>query len=248
MAIHYIYSGGESPKWYKKQKSVYKFLPLFDAFHCLDTSSFWFSNPERWKDPYEKLFLTASYQKQKESKEFPYGVLCFCARSDPNCEAAWRMYGNDTVRFCVHLETFMNRIGQSIGDRDVYVGKVMYKKRKDIKELTLNDLKGLFCCEGIPLDPYIASMFIKRESFRYEHEMRILIKYPKTANMVNGEEISFKDYKSVIKNVLLAPDTDRPDQKKNFFHKHYGFSVNKKDANVKKSSLYGSPARLTVKE
>lgn len=253
MAIHYIYTDLKkdfSKKSYSP-KTVYKYLSLRRAFECLDNNAFWFSNPMQWRDPYEKLFLKAKYFLRGVSRPagYPYDkIYCFCLRENPNCEAAWKMYGDDVVRFKIDWKGFVKMLEENTKDYDVYVGKIHYLKRKAIRDLTLMGIKKLFLCDGNAADPYVASMFIKRESFSYESEIRVLIRDRSDyAKWEKGKSLSLPNIRELVRGVLLSPECKRADGIKRLFVSRYQFSL-KGSPRVQKSSLYGNPKVLEVHE
>ena len=234
-----------------KKKLVYKHMSLENALKTLKTQSLWFSNPEKWKDPYEKRFLNAKYTSKGNEVSFLWKerLFCTCVTQTVSSEAYWNTYshGDIGVEFRIDREVLLNELEKYSSKYKIFIGKVEYMKTKDIKK---DELKK------IPFDPPITDavntnefaarlLLLKREAFHYEDEIRILLL---KKNKSNGEGLALKyscENTDLFKYILLDPNLKdyTYDVLKDVFISKYGFAQSR----VFRSHLYDPTEVDTIK-
>ena len=202
MSITFI---NTSEKLFLSRRYIYRYTTIDNALEMLSKSLIKFRNPEFWNDPFEKLFLNASFHI--EGKEYPSplknNIYCICFTGTDSSEAFWNIYSpnKDGIRLKVNRKKLLETFDDTF-DIDFYVGKVQYKKSKFIKiDNWENDTKSIV--EGKITENFIRSMFQKRRAFKYEDEYRIII-VPRKKTIVN-ELTLIANYKPIFSDLLIHP-------------------------------------------
>ena len=242
-----------SEKEFLSSKRLYKHLPLEFALKTIEDKSLWFSNPKVWDDPFEKRFLEAKYTRTGKEVSFSWidRVFCTCMTMTSSSEAYWKAYSTDQI--CVELrinrEVLLEELKKLTG-YEVYLGKVEYMQTKDI-------IKPI---KDIPFDPRIAGynrsgkvaarlFMLKRISFSYENEFRILINPPKKINK-NGVSVPYLcDPTDLINQIVIDPRVgDRTfNMLKSWFGDRYGFErTDAGAARVLQSQLYAPQKQAVI--
>lgn len=197
--IHYVYFE-KKDSLENRSKSVFKYISTFYALSALKRQKLRFCNPAKWTDPFEKRsvgLLPAGGNRK---------VFCLCVSDDPNCEASWKLYSNGkgTMRFALNWNVLMEVLKQYASEYDIYVGKVKYVKRGVI----LSDEEQLLQKCSVK-NREVASFFLKRESYRYEREIRILLvgkdRNGQAESKDDSLDISFGNRENLVRRVVLSP-------------------------------------------
>ena len=179
-------------------KAIYKYMPIETALLCLQNNTIRFSIPANWTDPFERYFYTANYDNVMSSPEFDTRLFACCLTQNRDCEAAWKMYTNDTeknpcVQFKIYPGQFRAFAEKFVIEKGVmlYEGMVSYDL-DDYEILHLyqksnKNYPDIFT--EFNLEKYMNLMLLKRPFYKYEGEVRYLI---------HGDNFRFKhDYLDV---------------------------------------------------
>lgn len=236
----------------KDGRFVNKFMPLERALNLLNTRSFWFANPETWIDPYEKRFICAKYDGNKEFA-WKGRVFCTCFTNNATSEASWNAYSKDEpciqMTFCrKELLKVLDDYSSSNAHNQVYFDRVEYMQSKNINR----------ALSKIPFDPPVTPgssintmefktrlLLLKRKAFSYEEEFRAIIVKPKETKE-SGITVSIRDINSLICGITIGPKVrdDTFIMLRNLLVNQYGFN-NKR---VHHSDLYKTlPSDLIIK-
>lgn len=212
--INYI-NIAESDSSSPDKKTLFKYMSLSSALSLIQDKSLWFANPKTWKDPFESRFMNAQYQSQKGLYDCPWvdRVFCSCFTQTPCSEAFWvtRASNELLVRLTIDKEVLkegLNHLANS--GFDVYVGAVDYCETKNITG-SLSQIKFGSPYSGkidvADKDFFARLMLLKRNAFRYEDELRVLL-FADTAINRKGVEQLIKHglSKSLVTCVQLPPN------------------------------------------
>lgn len=231
------------------KKMIYKYMPLDYAIETIKNRYLWFSNPEKWKDPFEKRFINAKYLVNKNLYDFPLKgkVFSTCLTQTTSCEAHWSNYANGQIGISLKIkrQQLLEILKCNTDDYDIYIGKVNYLRTDEIRK-RLSEIEQIKDFSPLNLnnrEMLIRLLLLKRVAFRYEDEIRIFaIKKNKTRE--HGVKISY----SIMPNELIDTITIDPnvrsnteDLLKNFFKQVYDFSK------VYKSQLYSMSNNIEIK-
>lgn len=228
MPIHFVNFTKDE---FLSKKVLHRYMPLEYALKMLNEKALWFANPQIWKDPFEKRFITAKFKSGAKEQDFPWKdkVFCYCSTQTYTSEAYWNTYsrGQVGIEFMINRQVLLNELGKISKDLDVYIGRVEYMLTKNIK-------KSL---SSIPFDPPIPSNFdnemcarlllLKRIAFAYEDEVRILIVAKDKSKNKDGIKIQYSCKNTdLIQSITLAPSLEENTTKlfKDVFENKYEFS------------------------
>lgn len=167
-----------------KGKTIYKYIPIKTALLCLQNNTLRFSIPTKWVDPFEKYFYTANYSNVMSNPKFDTRLYACCLTQNSDCEAAWKMYTNDTdknpcVQFKIYPGQFRKFAEKVVREKgaDLYEGMVNYELN-DSEILHLyqkgNKNYSVFFAD-FSLEKYFNLMLLKRPFYEYEDEVRYMI-------------------------------------------------------------------------
>ena len=162
---------------------VYRIIPFKYLLDILINKELTFTQTKTWEDTYENYLLKSRYNigllkgRRLEGYQNNYYGICFTLKRES--DALWRIYSNDklSVRIKTKLSSIWN-LRNYINDSDeaiidVNVDKVKYLTLKRIKEhyaqIEVREIVDNFT--SYVMD----SMFIKRDEFHHEKELRIII-------------------------------------------------------------------------
>ena len=177
----YIYNlNGYDPK---KNKIVYRYMPLKRFYEYMKNQKMVFVSPAVWEDPYESKFLAINqkYEKLKGKKIF---CLCVTHKKIENEAAAWKMYSANDNSKCAKLyfnfDEFLSRLNEFAKreKKKVYIGNAIYSfTKKEIDKLDKDGEIGndIFFPKDFSIEHYLSLMCLKRPSFSFENEIRIFI-------------------------------------------------------------------------
>ena len=166
-----------------KPRIVQKYLPLSHFIDSVLKRYFYLSSPSEWEDPLEVKYLDFLNSNKKKAlklkdsqKLLQMSIFCSCMtyNDSENEEASWKSYGTDKekiIRVSYDFDKLCSILSKSVDDK-VYVGKLIYKSRKEIisptsiinnsSEVTEKDLEQL----------YINNFCLKQNAYAYEKELR----------------------------------------------------------------------------
>jgi hypothetical protein len=161
----------------KKQPFLFRFSTIERTLELLNENVIVFRNPEQWNDPFEKLFITATFRINNNVYSSPLKerIYCTCFTGTNNSEAFWNTYtpNRDGIRIKMNTEVLLKHL-ESIEGLSVYIGKVNYKFTDQIKFDRWEKEKDAII-NGIPNETFVKLMLQKRKAFKYEDEYRIIL-------------------------------------------------------------------------
>lgn len=178
-----------------------------------------FSNPENWKDPYEKLFLDSKYLfsgSEEDEYRLKNRVFCICLTPVNSSEAAWKVYGYAT-KFSIDTTKLVQVLEEHTKEYDIYIGKVNYKSASSLKRDSVMKLTGLSKEGFISSDEaWVRLLLLKRTAFKYEEEIRIiLVSKEKEPTLKDGVVLDSSIFlKDLFFHVEISPLLSVPASKK----------------------------------
>lgn len=164
------------------EEKLYKFIPLKHILTMFNTGNIRVSNIMQWEDVYENFFLKQNFfldGKPLNVEEVANNNFCMSWTTCRESDAMWRIYskcgsdyeGLDNVGIRVEasakqlLRTFWGRIYEA----PAYVKAVSYLGQNEIESGLMDRRVYDFH------DMAISSLNVKREEFRHELEVRLII-------------------------------------------------------------------------
>lgn len=199
----------------REDTNIYHLLPWRFALSIFKESRLRLSPVKTWKDrdPYELWWYSII---EKSVLQPAYG-LCWTTSSYD--EPVWRMaaFGREPcmlpivrIRSTVALLLWAAKQLSEGTDGSMYIGKVDYKKKNELTKLGRSDL-------------FSDKMFVKRNNFRIEKEIRLLILQKK--NYASEFHLNIEP-KKVINQIMISPHATEHQRKqlKSEFNK-YGITT-----------------------
>lgn len=198
----------------KASRAICRYIPSKNL--TKDRSSYiWFSNPLEWKDPFEKIFIEASYKLNGKS-DVEFGlkgrVFCLSIASNRRCEAAWSIYKCDS-QFVINKHRLIEILKSNLSKYDVYIGKIKYREESHL--CTASYVK-LFGKKFMSKDEcWVKFLFLKRFNYKYEEEIRIVLVDRKFKKERNGVPLSIKcPLSELYTSVYLRPNISKKNEQK----------------------------------
>lgn len=242
------------------KKILYKHMPLENALRFLKDKAFWFANPMTWKDPFEKRFIEAKYSMNGKDVKFRWRnrLFCTCMTQTVTSEAFWNTYnqGGIGIEFRFYREKVLEELSNYADKYMVFIGKAEYMLTDDIRK----GLRQIPFHPPIPKDislnseSFAARLFmLKRISFSYEDEIRIVIVKDKDSND-KGIALNYNcNNTDLIQSIIVDPNIEDYtfEMLNKVFINDYGFTpvlnAGKRYNRVLKSQLYVNPERAELK-
>ena len=248
---------GELNKQLQLRPYLHRIELLDRFFQILDNKEIVMVQPKCWTDPMENIIFNARIIKNGVPFEHPakdkiYGQ---CWSYDEDSYALWQIYTTKpddngiTMRHPgVRITTHLDRLNQlSYNNKgDFYYGVVDYLTQKDLLQLPKNK-EYIKCLQSDEInDEHVQSLLLKRKSYKYENEVRLLSIPNKRLIDAKNERICRIKIEPLefISSVRLDPSLN-PKEFKDLKEKivdHYGF----KPTAVTQSSL-GKQNKLIFK-
>ena len=239
-------------------RSFYRFMRK-EVFDNMLRGTFRFSNPSCWNDPYEKLFVNGNFDAIKYTKPTVYAA---CFTREPNSDASWKVYTEDKENDpCIRVEFDMNRFiealcfaGNQVDRFQLYIGDMSYDlQNNSLCALGKRTSKYHYLAFPEPFsdDNFVDLLLLKRKSFKYEQESRLII----LSDIEQEDSISLNYapmlLQSFVKSIQISPLC--PDKKAHELIYEIQKSVdalgripNGYDIEVGQSNLYKNVLPITV--
>lgn len=168
-----------------KSKNVYKYMQMTSFEKCMQGNNLMFKKPVKWPDPFESRFCLADYSQLSSTEIFSKAIYACCVSRDTENEAAWRMYSENYVNDpCVKINISVGQLRRfldefaSLHDAELYEGQVSYEL-KDSEILYLHKSNSKYYptfFNDFTKEKYLNLLTLKRRAFKYEGEIRYLIR------------------------------------------------------------------------
>lgn len=226
-------------------KSFHKYLSLERALQLLESKKMWFSNPLKWKDPFERRFIDGIYPSHKDFV-WKERVFCMCITRKATSEASWKAYSDSDIavklEFCA--EEYIDIIKKLPGMDSVFFGKVDYQQankiRKPLKKICFSDKSK----PSINSKLFKAKLLLlKRKAFEYECEFRAIV-VKKKKSSVSGIDVDIPNLHKLIKSITIGPTVGDNEYEmiKEYLKTKYNFSANQ----IMRSDLYREPSHPPI--
>lgn len=223
-------------------KFIYRIIPMVRLEQMLRTKQNTLVKIKLWEDPYENFFFKENFINRENHE--PIGTDYVSSKIYGQCwslfkdsDALWRIYSPD--KQCVRIRTTIAKLYNSVYIDDncmatTYIGSVDYKNKKDL----ISWIKGN---EPISMsninDVSVNSLFLKRNNFSHEKEVRVIYLCPGNVSD-NNEQI--KQYNidplDFIEEISFDPRCNESYYAayKSYLSKKYSYPL----AKINKSHLY----------
>ena len=189
-----------------------KYIPLERALQAVIDNKLWFSNPEKWLDPYESFFLNNSFDDHDCVLKNRVWVTCFTTRG--RSEAQWKAYTENDLALMLELDgqSLLNQLSEIMQkDATIYVGKVQYVPTRRFKESRCCDILGVTQSDlqGMPEEELsVRLMLLKRLAFQYENEIRVFLIFHNQLDKpnVDGGFVNGIFDNGIIKRITICPN------------------------------------------
>lgn len=209
MDTHIQFMDKRTTKLFSKTSKVplFKVTSLENSFDEFENHYIWFCNPAEWKDPYEQFFYRSTYN----TASFGLKDRCFIACFSPIrvLEPQWTIYSGK--EYSLAIEYNKEKLLQAIENFclknkcNAYIGHVQYKTTK--KLLSLNPKK--YCSQktykSFKDKNWCKLLFLKRNAFMYENELRIVLVFPDPHPCIKGKEMEYDDNIPIINSITTDP-------------------------------------------
>ncbi len=188
--------------------SLYRYMSLAQFLSIVENNKIFLNKVKNWEDPWEgpddQIPLRLKSGKLERHHSFLTSTTVGqCWTYEKDSDAMWRIYSSD--RQGVMIETSVESFGEIQGLREAVLAKVIYynrdnyiKKRTEIFE---NKSYG-----------YVGDMALKKEAFKHENEVRLLVCLQAYVKIKEALEISCMGFDfnpfTFIKSITFDPRAD----------------------------------------
>ena len=241
---------------------IYRFLKFEDLIDLFANNRLYFRRVDLWADPWENVARKMVFdvnENQVASGFCAAGTktagefYASCWTSQFDTDAMWRIYSGNSEAVCIKTtlrKFFCSTVPFTDIRMDAFVGPVKYIEGR-IEESRLKSLYNQMYDE---YPDYMIPIFLKRDAFQHEHEIRMAARYL-DVNLENGQPAhklttdkkglfwSLQDTE-FLEQIILPPQIgERKEQ-------YYREVISKYNDNleVRRSDLYASPADMKEPE
>jgi hypothetical protein len=158
-------------------KPIYRIDSVERVFEVLEKGYLTFVHPTLWDDPLENLVFNAKLTRNGAAFEHPKmrSIYGQCWTTDSDSYALWKIFAgeNDGIRVATYIEGIQR--ATSVDTSCLYYGKVRYLAKRAIDELP----KDKSFTDGLAsldlTDKHLSTLLLKRKSYQYEKEVRLLL-------------------------------------------------------------------------
>lgn len=190
-----------------KDRAINRVLPIERLMEMIQKKQLIMPQINHWEDPYENFFLRSEvYQDGEKVDLYGESELLFgqCWSLAEENDTMWRIYSPD--RKSVLIKTTINKLFNQIQRSglienesniglltDKYIGKVEY-----ITQNEFNEWRDTQVYSGNLTDNIIDSLYLKREYFRHEEEIRVIY-------LADNEDSNFTDSSKNLIKLSIEP-------------------------------------------
>jgi hypothetical protein len=165
--------------------------------------------PNCWQDPFENLIMNST-GILKDGREVSFEPIrehyyAQCWSLNKECDGLWRNYKGQN-EFAIKVKTNINKLFNSIYNihnkfhyLSYFIGKVEYFSDVKLKKYIENKFDVLGANSGIE---FAETLLIKRKSFNYEKEVRLIIRSEKSTNNLLQVDCDLNDF---IEEIIFDP-------------------------------------------
>lgn len=227
--LEQMVKGGDDEKIY-----LYRYVPLFSLLHSYDgCERLFMRRVDDWNDPYEERLFRIEFSDEADGCDFTHPlqnqVYGTSFTTGYNCEGQWRNYEDATNGPVVLLQINASRLFDALrqSKRQFYVGCVAYfdqnKVTDQIKKIVKDNAEVYkhYKGESANRESLLQPIFIKRQAFSYEREVRILTIEPGHDDKVLLADVN--GFTHLISQIIVSPLCSGPWQKaqKSILEKEY---------------------------
>lgn len=187
------YPNNQLVKYYSLENALLA-LPCDIKNEVAKCINIWFSNPTKWKDPYETCFLNNS--------KYGNRILAQSYTSNRASEAQWIAYSKDelSLQFSFDWTVLLKSLQESKEKCTAYIGNVQY--------LTINEIRDRVAAYSKLKGPesLVKQLFLKRLPYSYEEEIRIVLVYDKDLEAKYAEGKIIENFPmSLLNRITICP-------------------------------------------
>ena len=198
---------------FRKEVKIYRIYTLDRLLEMFQQEKFTFLSPSKWKDPYEKRFLTLNITDNEQQMLIPtvpqgdplnYNLYAQCWTGLQESEAFWRVRSpnNDGINITVKTNDLYHFLDAR--PENIYIGKVKYLSLTKIFDP--NEIRNeLLLSGGDNLLFHLRLLLRKRRAYRYEKEYRIFLLSDQATIAEVYDILNFNPCQ-IIYRLMLHPD------------------------------------------
>lgn len=191
---------------------IYRIFSVSRFKELLNTKKLVLVNPEKWDDPFENFFLRANAVESSgalvslENIAKSWYGQCWTFTEDS--DALWRIYSlkKDGIRVTTTVRKLFSHIwneNDKFKSLNYFIGSVAYKDRSEIEDFMSNTTFWDIVLGG-QNDGFAKLLCMKRNEFKHENEVRLLIH----DNDKHGKDGCYEvdiEYQSIFEEICLDP-------------------------------------------
>jgi hypothetical protein len=168
-----------------------------------------FDVPDRWKDPFEKLFYNPPIKVGNKT----YYIVCLCFIYDivQGEDSLWSTHGkiltttksitDSIVRATFDVQALCKELSKANPEVTFYLAPIDYSHSRE--EILQQRKRRTAYTE---IEEFIGDMLLKRKAFSYEHEVRLFAVCERPFQIGNNFcLLKLKHTKSIITSIMLPP-------------------------------------------
>ncbi len=193
-------------------RKIYRIFSVSRFKELLNTKKLVLVNPEKWDDPFENFFLRANAVESSgelislETIAKSWYGQCWTFTEDS--DALWRIYSSkkEGIRVTTTVRKLFSLIWNETDkfkSLNYFVGSVEYKNRKEIEE-TMGNTSFWDIALGGQNDGFAKLLCMKRNEFKHENEVRLLIHENNNQGKNGCYEVDV-EYQNIFEEICLDP-------------------------------------------
>ena len=189
-------------------KSLFRYMSLAQFLSIVENRKLFLNKVKRWEDTWEGPddqlpMITESGEKVYSESLLTSSTVGQCWTYDKDSDAMWRIYSPD--RQGIMIETNVDCFREIQGLRRAVLAKVIYFNKDNYIEKRNEIAENRSYC-------YAGDMALKREAFKHENEVRLLVclqGYKEISNWWDIPVVGFEfDPQTFIKSITFDPRAD----------------------------------------
>lgn len=210
----FVYKDDEPSVAKQKSNTIWKYMSLEHALDLVENQWIWLADPKEWNDPYERLFVEASYKHEGEEKDKEFYELldkrklyCTCFTSGFQNDAQWKMYCGNDIAVMIGFDVL--KLFEALGrcPQKLYIGKAEYigggwNQIRNVGKLSAE------LTDAERRQTILRWMLRKRINFEYEKEIRLMClqKQRSDRSETKGIHVRVHYLRNCITRIRLQPN------------------------------------------